>query len=168
MKTLKGTAVTKVKSSNKFTRTRDGGMHLVSQAIEVREDLHGDCPEELAQKLRGTTRERLEVYIEKLGKRSDEKRGKEQLAMEAALKKDGVKAACVRCGAEEAIDSRRDWQGPKSADDRGRGFVRSLGWSCGGCGGDECTVKEVKEMVAKAAGAATSGTGGAIESEAQN
>ena len=44
---------------------------------------------------------------------------------------------CVRCGAEEAINSRKDGKRP--------GLVRSLGWTCGGCGGDECGIKEAEE-----------------------
>ena len=61
------------------------------------------------------------------------------------------KAVCIRCGcdiafpcsriaAEETINSMRDGEGP--------GLVSSLGWTCGGSGGDEGKVKEVKEKKA--------------------
>lgn len=55
------------------------------------------------------------------------------------LKEDGVKAVCVRCGAEEAINSRRDGQGPR--------LVRSLGWTVGGPGGTNARLMGVKADV---------------------
>ena len=76
-------------------------------------------------------KDKLDAYIKRMNKELAEKAGKEQAAAKEK------KAVCVRCGAEEAINSRRGRKGP--------GLVRSLGWTCGGCGGDECRAKEVEE-----------------------
>ena len=95
---------------------------LVRQSIEARKKVYGNCSEGLAGALR-RKKKKLEVYIKRLNKELAKKGGEEQALVTEK------KVVLVRCGAAEAINSRRDGTGPA--------LMSSLGWACVGGGGDE-------------------------------